>query len=237
MNSAGGRPPSRGAIYSPDLNPIQQFIRSGPGQAEFAAALADLDAAVRLSPRTEAGYAYRGFAHLLNGDFDLAEHDLDKAIDLNPRNASTRNARGTICLQTKEFDKAIQDFASAAKLVSNWPALHITLGNAYLESADADSTDPRKSETWRDKLKKASDCFALALKLDGKLAVGYFGRGRAHFRIGQAANPQDPALYRRAIEDFNKASQLDRDNVEIVSDRLSAWLMLARLSSLSGAVE
>lgn len=83
-------------------------------QGDFAKALADLDAAIKLRPSALA-YRSRGLTHYAQQASDKALADYEQALVLDPKDIVTLNNRGNIYIDRGNFDAAIADFEKALK--------------------------------------------------------------------------------------------------------------------------
>ena len=85
------------------------------GDANYTAALADYDQALKLNPN-EVNYFDRGVAHARLGERLLALADLDQAIRMNPRVGQYFRSRGRTWMEHGEPDLAIADLSQAIRL-------------------------------------------------------------------------------------------------------------------------
>jgi lipoprotein NlpI len=85
------------------------------GLGEHAAALADLNAAVRLRPFKGSVLAARGSAHLRAGNLALAEADLTRALSLAADSSSTYLRRGHARFLSGRYAEALDDFRNAER--------------------------------------------------------------------------------------------------------------------------
>jgi len=83
---------------------------------DHAAAIRDLDEAIRLEPEYAAGYRMRAVAYRQKGDYDRAIRDFDEAIRLKPDYAEAYGARGEAYRQKGDYDRAIRDLDEAIRL-------------------------------------------------------------------------------------------------------------------------
>lgn len=81
-------------------------------------------------------YVNRGFAHLLELDYEAALADYNRVIEMNPRSASGYAGRASVRAAQGEIEKAIADYSKAIELdPSDWPSYYVR-GNLYLKQGD-----------------------------------------------------------------------------------------------------
>jgi tetratricopeptide (TPR) repeat protein len=85
-------------------------------QNELDLALADLDAAVALSPDAELAHLMRANIYGFLGEFDAASDDYDALIDLHPDDSNFYIERGHLNFQTGQVNAALDDFSQAITL-------------------------------------------------------------------------------------------------------------------------
>lgn len=207
-------------------------------------AIEDCDFALALTPIVLPAYLGRGQAYLQLGQTDKAIENLNRAVDFAPRMAHPYAMRG-IFYADEEPEQAIKDCEYALKLVPNFAYAYLGLGGAYMTLKDRqraagnlnraaelapDSPDIRLAcgliyEELEDyphaveELERAvAIAPALAAKFASDIAAAYAGRGRMY--LTQKAN-------RLAVQDFDRALELQQDGAEIHADRGRAYFYLA----------
>lgn len=88
---------------------------------DYANALADLDEAIRLTPKSASAHGNRSLLHAKLGNRDQALADSEQAIELAPTCAVFYNNRGFIRQARGEFSLAVADYQSAMRLDSKLP--------------------------------------------------------------------------------------------------------------------
>ncbi len=83
---------------------------------EYAAAIADLDMAIRVNPQAARAFTSRGIAWHGQGDYERAIADYDAALRLNPRDLLAANNRGLARYFQGEFALAARDFAQTRQI-------------------------------------------------------------------------------------------------------------------------
>lgn len=159
-----GTPPALGALAL--LNRGIAEARRG----DRAAALRDLEEALRLRPTAEA-YMARATVLADGGDFAAARDDYDEAIRLSPRSAAAFNGRCWVRAMIGQFGPAHRDCEISLMLRPDHPAtldsrglVHLRLGQCADAVADFDA----------------------ALARDATLASSLLGRGICRLRRGDA---------------------------------------------------
>jgi lipoprotein NlpI len=97
---------------------------------DYDRALADLDQAVKINPKSVRGYTTRADIYSGKGDNDRAIADYDEVIRLDPKNARGYNSRGNAYDVKGDYDRAIADYSEAIRI-------NPKNGSAYLSRAVA----------------------------------------------------------------------------------------------------
>jgi tetratricopeptide (TPR) repeat protein len=106
-------------------------------------ALADLNEAIRLDPKSHSAFNHRGWAHLEKKNYDEAMADLNEAIRLNPKFGPAYNNRANTFRAKEELDRALAEYDAAIRVdpkylraYNNRAFLHLRLGNREKALAD-----------------------------------------------------------------------------------------------------
>jgi len=91
------------------------MLRAGL-EKDVAKKLADLDEAVRTSPKQIAPLLMRGAVRAVEKEYDRALADLDAAIQLDPESAVAHEERAELLIEMKRYDEAISGLDKAAEL-------------------------------------------------------------------------------------------------------------------------
>ncbi|MGE9009205.1 tetratricopeptide repeat protein [Leptospira interrogans] len=196
MGNAAGRPHG-----SP---PGQKRSAAGPAvgraralieQGKFAAAITELDQAVKQDPQFAFAFAWRGTARSRMGQFSEAMPDLNEALRLDPRNVLALVQRGYGFFLLRDNGKALADLNAAGEIDPSAPGPYAFRGLVYSDMGEQERalTDLNK-----------------ALKLNPDFAV-------AHGGIGGVYNKQQE--YEKALLAFNKALALAPRHVPSLSGR------------------
>ncbi len=99
-------------------------------------AIADYDAAIRLSPRNGDAFYNRGGAWGNKGDHDRAIADYDAAISLNPKDPAAYNGRAFERVAKGDYARAISDYDTAIQLDPKSAGALLARGRARYYSGD-----------------------------------------------------------------------------------------------------
>lgn len=105
-------------------------------------AMADLNEAVRLSPKLSAVYVNRGSLFAALGNDRLAEQDYGAAVDLNPDNPGALNNYARVQLERGDYGAALKLMEKALRLKSDMDVFydtqaHALMGLGQIEAAEA----------------------------------------------------------------------------------------------------
>jgi len=185
-------------------------------QGDYERAIADLNEAIRLDPKSAVAYNNRGSAYAFQGDIDRAIADFSEAIRLDPKFAAAYNNRGFAYLNQGRTDRAIADFDEAIRLDSKFADAYSNRGKLYQMQGNNDRAIADLSE---------------AIRLDPKSADAYYNRGLAYLYSGDLA---------KALADVSEASELDPQDAykalwaDILAQRNNA---ASRLSQASAQID
>ena len=112
--------------------------RAAYQKGDFYRAIADLNEAIRLDPKSVAAFNHRGMAYNDKGDFNRAIVDYSEVTRLNPRWAGAFNNRGFTYKNKNDFDRAIADYNEAIKLDAKYATAFFNWCYAYLVKKDLD---------------------------------------------------------------------------------------------------
>lgn len=142
------------------------------GRKNDAAALADLNEAVRRGPNNVAALTSRGRLHRSAGRYDAALADMDAAVRLAPKSAYEARAA---CWTRAAYAK--RDYNRARALCET----ALTLEPGIATTFDSIGLVALQQKRWQD----AFAAYDAALKIDTKSASARFGRGIAELRLGR----------------------------------------------------
>src|SRR5258708_2394964 len=98
---------------------------------DLKGAMADLDKAIRIDPKSLQAYAARGSMYQWQGDNDLAIADYNEILRLEPKADYTLYSRGTAYRDKGNLDQAIADYTDALRINPNYTPAHHERGVAY----------------------------------------------------------------------------------------------------------
>jgi Flp pilus assembly protein TadD len=135
-----------------------------------AKAIACLDEAIALSPRSADFYNLRGVAHSKAGDGGRADADFKKVTELSPRAAEAHMNRGVDFLRQGEFDRAVDALRQATVINPTLATAFSNLGTAYQRKGDLDA---------------AIVHYGMAIGLRPRYPVALANRSYSHFLKGR----------------------------------------------------
>ena len=195
-NSASGT--QKPSVAGPAIGRARQLIEQG----KYAAAITELDQAVKQDPKFAYAFAWRGTARIRIGQFQEAMPDLDEALRLDPRNTLALTQRGYAFFILKDNGRALTELNTAGEIDNASPGPYAFRGLIY--------SDMGEQERALSELNKA-------LKLNPDFAV-------AHGGVGSVYSKQQE--YEKALLAFNKALALSPQNVPSLSGRGFVYLSL-----------
>jgi tetratricopeptide (TPR) repeat protein len=154
---------------------ITAYINRGGAyraKGDFDRALADLDKALRLDPKSALALLERASNYHAKGEFDRAIADYDGAIAAQPKSAAAFSGRGETYRAKNDLDRAIADYDKALQLDDN-------LVTAYGGRARA----------YRGKGERAKEDLEAALRLDPQLAPAKDALDEVNRLIAKSAAP------------------------------------------------
>ena len=110
------------------------FARTNLGRA-----LADLDEAIRLDPKSPDAYCKRGAVHQMPGNLDSALADLNESIQLDPKSPDAYCNRGGVYVNLGKLDRALGDLDEAIRLAPKAPLAYSNRGAVHQQLGDFDS--------------------------------------------------------------------------------------------------
>jgi len=134
-----GSPPDAGSAADNDgaaPKTASDFALRGEAhlsRGESAAALADLDEAIRMAPDQAVYYFARARAHVANKQPDEVLADLDKCLSLDPKNVDALLLRAEFSLAHKNQPGALADVTAASALAPAGSAQSLLIGRLYVQ--------------------------------------------------------------------------------------------------------
>ena len=151
---------------------------------------------IELDPEDSKSYINRGEAYYSLNKYAKAIQDFDKAIELDPKNAWAYHRRGNAYAGLNQNVKAIQDYDKAIDLNPKNPWAYFNRGGSYYSLYQN----------------------VKAMELDPKNTGFYYG----HLGVAYAGLNQ----YVKAVQNFDKATDLDPEQGWFYYERGNAYLKL-----------
>ncbi|MBD3636298.1 MAG: tetratricopeptide repeat protein [Crocinitomicaceae bacterium] len=188
-------------------NKFNPAIYAQLGKCYYQAMLYDssayfLEKAVEMGHDNQFVYIYAGKSYYEMTDYAKAISYFDKAIAANANNPVSYNSRGKSYFMRGEYDKAEADFEKALELNPQSVGLYSNLANCELENDKPDEA----LEHIKAGMEIADD--------DGKSRLLLL-LGNYYHKIGNLE---------LAMENFNKAYDLDRNNAQILNNQAAVYL-------------
>jgi tetratricopeptide (TPR) repeat protein len=120
---------------SPFPTPTATVAARTTGWGDYDLAIADLDKAIQLDPKSATAYNNRCSAYFHKGDNDRAITDCEQAIQLDPKYAAY-NDRAVVYDAKGDYDRAIADYDEAIRLAPKIGVIHRNRGRVYFHRGD-----------------------------------------------------------------------------------------------------
>jgi tetratricopeptide (TPR) repeat protein len=91
---------------------------------------------IQKEPSCAAAYAFRGWAHKQQKNFERALDDYKRAIDMAPSECAWWNNRALVWIEKKDYDKAIADYDQALRLFPQYALGYRNRGNCWLKKKE-----------------------------------------------------------------------------------------------------
>ncbi len=134
-------------------------------QGIYDKALADLDAAIRLDPKSAYAYLERAGCYYMQGRYDRALADTNQSLRLDPKNADASSVARRATTRSKTCAKALADLDEAIKLnprhavaLARRADLLMAIRRAREGPDRPESLDPARPEEPRDCSSRGGDC-------------------------------------------------------------------------------
>lgn len=218
---------------------------------QYADALADLNEAIQLMPKTAEYYRDHGLVHLLDGQYSQALSNLTQAIELNPEDAKANAYRGIVYAAQANCPRAIKDFTHALKAQPDFQAVLVSRAAAY---RDVEDYPAALADLNRALELVPGDLNAIAER--GKLyqAMGCPEDALLYLNQVLTQNPDNVSLllnrgivfqqleqHDQALADFNQVLEAEPDNSDALANRGETFRRLERyeeaIADLSRAIE
>src|SRR5436190_10087526 len=170
----------RAALQKPLGNQQKALVYTNRGHAynskrQFADAIADHTAAIRLNPQLSYAFAARGYAYVERGELEKGLVDLTESIRLDPNSDSAYYNRGLLRNRRGEFSDALTDFHEAVRCSPERADRLVARALCYLAMDDFD---------------RALASFDGAIATEPSNAIGYLARSNFYARRGNPDKQQ-----------------------------------------------
>jgi|GEM_PF-3077655 len=185
--------------------------------------------ALQIDPRFTSAYFDRGYAKFMLNDRVGALADLDRAIEINDYNDVAYFLRGSYKCESGDYKGAREDLLKAELLtnpysielersVPFWDVINHLNGHIKLNPKDAESYLARGYASYHlGRIDEAIKDFDRAIKLGLNDNLVYIFRGNAKANLGRWYGA--PTDHKGAMEDYNKAIELDPKDAEAYNAR------------------
>jgi ankyrin repeat protein/Flp pilus assembly protein TadD len=147
------------------------------GKDDYAAAIKDLDQAIKIEPTNTEAFIKRAYAYDSQKNTEKALQDINEALRLSPQSALAQETRGVIYYRIDDFDNAIVDFTKAITLD---PVSQTAYFNRAMALKNKQSPD----------LKAVLADLTKVIELNPKYARAFEQRGRVNLDTGNFAQAE-----------------------------------------------
>ncbi|MBI5964481.1 MAG: tetratricopeptide repeat protein [Chloroflexi bacterium] len=198
-------------------------------------ALADVERALKLTPKSAVALQLRGELYSLDKDYDSALEFFTRAQEINPNWAVPYFDRGSVLMDQKEFPAALSEFDKAVSLLGQFPLFYVirSIANFRLGNFDAAHKDQDLAVNLSEKealtmvevnlqvyegcLDWAEDYYARILLKQPNSWFAFQGRADA-YRINNE--------HEKAIADYTRAIQINPREARLYLGRGKSYLAL-----------
>ena len=148
--------------------------KSAIEKRDFAAAISDATAAIKLDASNADAFFWRAYAYKTQKDYVNALADVNESIRLKPQQYLAFGLRGDIYFKQKEIDSAITDYSKSVELNQKYPTGFYNRAIAYENKAMPD---------WV----AAQSDFTRYIELNPQAGDGHYQRGYVDMKLNQIA--------------------------------------------------
>ena len=191
---------------------VEKLIRRAgqrSGRGDFEGALADIEKALQLDPRSADAFNQRGTVYYNQAKYAEALADYNKAVEFNPQHADAYANRGNTRYAMQDYKGAVEDYR---KDIEMRPDSQYAWNRCGIGQEAAGN------------MMAALACYDKTVSLDPTFADGWSNRGDAKRKLG---------MHKQAIEDYSKAIDLDSSRATYFNRR---GLARGQIDDLAGAV-
>tara|TARA_R110002111_G_scaffold247140_5_gene310207 strand:- start:21816 stop:22949 length:1134 start_codon:yes stop_codon:yes gene_type:complete len=178
---------------------------------DYPRSLAETTQCLKLQPDNQDALFNRACTFSRLGNTEEALVDFSKAILLSPSKSDNYIERGNLFFNTQQYSKAIEDYTQAMKLGYHHWELLVNRGYALEQTGDTQNSKIDFQQALE--LKPYDE----SIRHDPTVSSNYLGRGYLFACAEQ---------YSKAVEDFNRASELGDSSAELLTYRGYAYLKM-----------
>lgn len=192
------------------------FVRGNANLAlgVYDRALADFDAATKISPTANGPFNSRGVVFLRQKQVDRAITEFDRAIQLFPKDPIALTNRGDAYRGKGHYDRAMQDYDRAIEVNPKWIGAYFGRAAALQQKAGSDF-DAFVNEGSFEELAIAE--YGKVLQLAPRHGGALSNRGLLHHLLRK---------YQLAIADFTQAIEIEPANPIFLRNRALTYRMI-----------
>lgn len=179
------------------------------GRGDYDGALADIDKALQLDPKSADACNQRGTVFYNQGKYAAALAEYNQAIELNPKHADAYANRGNSRYGLQDYKGAVVDYKQEIALRPESQYAWNRCGIGQDAAGD---------------MLGAVASYDKAVSLDPTFADGWFNRAEAKRKLG---------MHKQAVEDYTKAIEVDSTRANYFNRR---GLVRGQMDDLAGSV-
>ncbi len=165
---------------------------------QYASAIEDFNAVLRINPNNARAYSNRGLAKYRLGQYDAAIEDYNAALRINPDDAEVYYNRGILKGNLGLYDAAIEDYTAALRVNPDDAEVYYNRGILKDDLGQYDA---------------AIEDYTAALRVNPNNVAAYLRRGWLKYELEQ---------YDAAIADFDAVLRINPDDAEVYYKRGNA---------------
>ena len=182
---------------------------------QYKEAIEDCNKALELGCKSEQVYEIRALSYINIDKYEEAIADCNYLLQENPKSVNAYKIRGGAYILLNDYEKALADFNAALKLSPEDEDIKKSIeGIKDIQAAEKEDPQAREKDFlmtglrfFKDKqFDKSIMAFNKVLELNSQNTLAYKLRGAAYMETGKVD---------KAIEDWEKASQLDPNDNQL----------------------
>jgi tetratricopeptide (TPR) repeat protein len=126
---------------------LQSLDKSNQGaylcmnQKEYDMGIAELDEAIKLDPKNDSAYVFRGYCYEKKEDFGKALNDYSTAVEIKPEDYSNYLFRANAYAEMKQIDQAQNDYDKAINLATKPEQRDAYIKRGFFYESKVENTD------------------------------------------------------------------------------------------------